>query len=101
MKVKREKGEDRWMRGRRIRERMIRIIERLMRAIQTKMCRESRLAKTIPARKASENHTKGSRVVSCSCIRLGGEVFATCIVIFHHSIELNGQDKIQSHKPNH
>jgi hypothetical protein len=69
---------------------MMRIIETTISAIQTKIWKERRLAKTIPAKKASENHTSGSRVVSCSCKRLIVEGFAACIGVFHHSIELIG-----------
>ena len=52
--------------------------------------REIKLAKTMPARKASENHISGSCVVNCSCMRLDVDELAACIVVFHHSIELKG-----------
>src|SRR5687768_479955 len=55
--------------------------------------REIKLARTIPMRNASENHISGSWV-SCSCMRLGLEGIAACIVVFHHSIELKGLDTI-------
>ena len=47
-----------------------------------KMDRGTRLARTMPPRKASENHTSGSRVVNCSSIRLEVGGFAACIVSF-------------------
>jgi hypothetical protein len=91
MKVKGEKRKDReGKRGARTRERITRRIVTIISAIQTKMCREIRLASTIPARNASENHISGSRVVSCSCMRLDMGELAACIVVFHDSIELNG-----------
>ena len=49
--------------------------------------RETKLARTIPARNASENHISGSWV-NCSCMRLDVEGVAACIDVFHHSIEL-------------
>ena len=52
--------------------------------------REIKLARTIPARNASENHISGSFVVNCSCMRLDAEELAACIDVFHHSIELMG-----------
>src|SRR5688500_827102 len=55
--------------------------------------REIKPARTIPMRNASENHISGSWV-SCSCMRLGLEGIAACIVVFHHSIELKGLDTI-------
>src|SRR4026208_1594033 len=81
-----KKGREGRRRARR-RETRIRRSAKTKRAIHTKIWRDTRLARTIPARKASENHTSGSRVVSCSCMRLRGGVSAACIDVFHHSIE--------------
>jgi hypothetical protein len=58
--------------------------------IQAQIESETKLAKTIPPRKASENHISGSCVVSRSCMRFDAGVFAACIDGFHHSIELHG-----------
>ena len=52
--------------------------------------REAKLARTIPARNASENHISGSCVVSRSWIGLDVGGFAACIDGFHDSIELDG-----------
>jgi len=56
-------------------------------ATHTQMDKETRLARTIPARNASENHISGRCVVnwSCNCdADVGG--LAACIGAFHDSI---------------
>ena len=63
---------------------------RTVREIQTQIESETRLAKTIPARKTSENHINGSCVVSRSDMRLDVGGLAACIDGIHDSIELHG-----------
>ena len=90
MKVKSEKLEEEERRGIRMRERMISKTAKITSAAQTNICREIRLARTIPARNAMENHTNGSFVDNPPWIRIIVEGFSVCIVDFHDSIELNG-----------
>ena len=67
--------------GRRICERMRRKMARTVNPAHADVGNGARLAKMIPARKASENHIKGSRETSSS-MRLKIEGFAACIVPF-------------------
>jgi hypothetical protein len=65
-------------------------MEKTARPIQPQNEKETRLARTIPPRKASENHISGSRVINDSGMRVVVEGFTACIVVFHHSIEFIG-----------
>ena len=68
----------------RIRRRMASAAE----ASQVQSDRETRLPRTIPVRKTSENHISGGCVVKRSRKDVGG--FAACIDAFYHSMELDG-----------
>jgi hypothetical protein len=57
-------------------------MEKAVSAIHVQMGTVTRLARTIPARKRSENHRSGSREVKDSGMRPRLEGFAACIVLF-------------------
>src|SRR6266511_1101895 len=79
-------------RGASICERITRKMAKTVSAIQTQMENDTRLARTIPARKASENHISGSRDI-CSCTRFHVRGFVACIVPF--MIAYHSKGKIQ------
>src|SRR5258706_13284945 len=73
---------------------MARIMKPRASPIHTPIASDTKLPKTIPARKTSEIHISGGCVASRSRRDEGG--FAACIDVFYHSMELKGWDTILS-----